>query len=143
MEPAVIDASVAIKWVAAEDFSTNAMAVRSRYLLTAPELLIAECGNILWKKVRRKEVGSDEAIIASEVIRRAGIEFVAISELIVGAMRFAVEIDHPAYDCFYLELARSRALPLITADERLIRKLQQSKVSSLPALIALSGIGTT
>ena len=31
-------------------------------------------------------------------------------------------LDHPAYDCVYLALARVRALRFVTADTRLVRK---------------------
>lgn len=50
----VIDASVAIKWVVDEPGTTEALALRRKAKLIAPDLLIAECANILWKKARRK-----------------------------------------------------------------------------------------
>jgi hypothetical protein len=53
VSPLVIDASIAIKWVIEEEGTKEALALRSR-ALSAPDLLIAECANILWKKVRRK-----------------------------------------------------------------------------------------
>ena len=45
-----IDASVAIKWVVQEVGTQEALALRSNALL-APDLLILECANTLWKKV--------------------------------------------------------------------------------------------
>jgi predicted nucleic acid-binding protein len=50
----VIDASVAIKWVVRETGTQEALSLR-QHRLVAPDLLVAECANILWKKVRRKE----------------------------------------------------------------------------------------
>ncbi len=52
----VIDASIAIKWVVEEDGTPQALALRGRTKLIAPELLVAECANILWKKVQRDEL---------------------------------------------------------------------------------------
>jgi len=49
----VIDASVAVKWVVEENGTPEVLALRQRARLIAPELLVAECANILWKKVRR------------------------------------------------------------------------------------------
>lgn len=46
--------------------------------------------------------------------------------LLENATRMALELDHPAYDCLYLELAIRRGCRMVTADERLIRKLRQS-----------------
>lgn len=49
----VIDASIAVKWVVEEDGTENALALRGRTKLIAPNLLTAECANIFWKKVQR------------------------------------------------------------------------------------------
>jgi predicted nucleic acid-binding protein len=49
----VIDASIAIKWVVQEEGTEDALALRTRAELIAPDLIIAECANILWKKVKR------------------------------------------------------------------------------------------
>lgn len=137
MDWVVVDASVAIKWVYSEELSLNAIRVRSQYRLVAPELFLAECANILWKKVRRGELADNEAVVSAAILTRAGIEMVPMDDLIVGATRLAVELNHPAYDCFYIELCRMRGMPLITADNRLIRKFQQSDRPDLPEMIAL------
>ena len=51
----IVDASVAIKWVVDEPGTEHALLLR-RDSLAAPDLLVPECANILWKKVRRKEL---------------------------------------------------------------------------------------
>ena len=48
MSTFVIDASVAIKWVVEEPGTPEALLLR-RHRLLAPDLLMAECANILWK----------------------------------------------------------------------------------------------
>jgi predicted nucleic acid-binding protein len=62
MTPYVVDASIVIKWFVDE---VHAEAARrwqeDQYELSAPDLLWLECGNILWKKVRRRELTPDEA----------------------------------------------------------------------------------
>lgn len=45
----VIDASVAAKWYVAEPDSRPALAVGARGGLIAPDLILAEVANILWK----------------------------------------------------------------------------------------------
>ncbi len=62
MNTLVIDASIAIKWVVEEDGTDLALALRQKARLMAPDLIVAECANILWKKVQRKELSKDEAL---------------------------------------------------------------------------------
>jgi predicted nucleic acid-binding protein len=45
---------IGIKWVIEEEGTKEALALRNQALV-APDLLIAECANVLWKKVRRRE----------------------------------------------------------------------------------------
>ena len=68
----------------------------------APELLVAECATILWKKVRRKELSRDAALLAARLLQGAEIELVPTRSLLEAATRLAIELEHPAYDCLYL-----------------------------------------
>lgn len=127
MNKLVIDASIAMKWVVAEDGTPAAVALLQRAKLAAPELLIPECANILWKKVRRNELRRDEALLAARLLERADIELHPMRGLLESAARMAVEIDHPAYDCVYLALAIGQGWRFVTADESLLRKLQAAR----------------
>lgn len=111
----VIDASIAIKWVIDEPGSHEALALR-RTCLLAPDLLIAECANVLWKKVRRGELTPAEAVLAARLIERADIHLQPMRALIEPAERLAIALDHPAYDCFYLVLAEATDSEFVTAD---------------------------
>ena len=121
MSDLVIDASVAIKWVIEEDGTAEALALR-RQRLTAPDLLIPECANILWKKVRRNELSAEEAAFAGRLLANADIELAPTRPLMDAAMEIAVLLDHPAYDCMYLALAEQNDVTFVTADSRLISK---------------------
>lgn len=123
MSAIVIDASIAVKWVVEEDGTSEALALRRRTKPIAPELLAAECANILWKKVQRGELSRDEAYLAARLLQAADIEFLPTRHLLEAATRIAVELNHPAYDCIYLALAAERDCRLLTADERFVRKL--------------------
>jgi len=62
MTPYVVDASIVIKWFVDEVHAEAARRLEEdQYELSAPDLLWSECGNILWKKVRRRELTPDEA----------------------------------------------------------------------------------
>jgi predicted nucleic acid-binding protein len=120
----VIDASVAVKWVVEEEGTKEALALRDR-ALAAPDLLIAECADILWKKVRRNELSEQEAVFAAGLLARADIELMATRPYLEVAVRIAVALDHPAYDCIYIALAEAEELRFVTADVSLLRKVRQ------------------
>lgn len=125
----VVDASVAIKWVVHEDGSDTAVAVLENCALTAPDLLVAECSNILWKKVRRQELTREQADLAARLLESANVELLPTRHLMGAATRMAIELDHPAYDCIYLALAAENDWPFVTADLRLMRKVHRSSDS--------------
>lgn len=127
MSRTIIDASVAIKWVVKEDGTSEALALLEAGSLSAPDLLIPECTNILWKKVRRSEFEKDEAIMAARLLQRSDVEILPTRVLMEEALKISVALDHAAYDCIYLSLAFERDWRFVTADERLSRKVNQLK----------------
>jgi predicted nucleic acid-binding protein len=132
VNPYVIDASIAVKWVVEETGTVEALSLRRQGRLIAPELLVAECANILWKKVRRQELSKDEAVLAAVVLaagllQRADVELQPTRSLLSAATSIAIELDHPAYDCVYIALAIANDCSFVTADESFIRKLSQGR----------------
>lgn len=127
MSTLVIDASIAVKWVVEEDGTPRALALRRQAKLIAPDLLVAECANILWKKVQRKELSKDQALLAARLLQGAEIELSPMRSLLEAAAGLAIALDHPAYDCIYLALAVANDCRFVTADEGFLRKLGQSR----------------
>jgi predicted nucleic acid-binding protein len=127
----VIDASIAVKWVVEEDGTPKALALRQNAKLIAPELLVAECANILWKKVQRNELLKEEALLAARLLQGAEIELLPTRSLFAVATRLSIDIDHPAYDGLYLALAIERKCQFVTADQAFPRKLQQGRHRTL------------
>lgn len=122
---AVIDASVAVKWVITEDKTDLALAILGHYRFIAPDLLFAECTNVLWKKVRRGEIAHDLASRALSSLQASGITILPTRGVIGNALDLAVHLDHPAYDCVYLGLATDQDCPCITADRRFLARLER------------------
>lgn len=117
----VIDASVAAKWLFSERYSDEAqLLLSSQYLLLAPDFVLVEIANVIWKKLRRSEVSSTESYV--EVLAHLTDILVLrpLSELVTRAATLALQLDHPVYDCLYLTCAMEYAAPLITADEELL-----------------------
>jgi predicted nucleic acid-binding protein len=119
----VVDASIAVKWVIEEKGTAAALSLRKQAKLIAPELLVAECANILWKKVRRDELSKDEALLAARLLQGADLELFSTRGLLDAAALIAIDLDHPAYDCLYVALAAERDCRFVTADDRLLRRL--------------------
>jgi predicted nucleic acid-binding protein len=120
IEAAVVDASVAVKWVVEESGSDLARSL-SIAKLEAPDLLLVECANILWKKVRIGDLTRQDAKGRLGVLQHAPVKYTAGRELLASAMDVSFELQYPIYDCLYVALAMRREIPLVTADERLTR----------------------
>lgn len=125
MDAAVVDASVAVKWVVDEPDSDRARLL-SRARLEAPDLLPVECANILWKKVVRRDLTPDEASTRLKLLLEAPVSLAESGPLLAAALKLSLDLHHPVYDCVYLALALLRDIPLISADEKLVTALRKS-----------------
>jgi len=126
----VVDASVAIKWFVPEIHSDAAFRLRgSSYELIAPDLLIPEIGNILWKKIIRDGM---KLGVAGEILKHFEASPVAICPsmpLAHIALGFAAEERRSVYDCLYVALAMAESCRLVTADEKLHNALMNTRFS--------------
>lgn len=124
----VVDTSIVLKWVVAESDSVQATKWAGTSLI-APDLIRAELGNALWKKVVRGEIESDQARRAIEETLPA-LSLVSSVPLIPRALSLALELSHPIYDCIFLTLALERGTVLVTADGRFARRCAESRYAS-------------
>ena len=113
----VIDASVALKWVADEPGTQEALALRGEQLL-APSIWIAEAANGLWRHVRLGEVTSEEALGRIAQLEKAPVTSLPIEPYVAAALELAIRANHPVYDCLYLALAIDRDTQVVTEDCR-------------------------
>ena len=134
----VIDASVAAKWLLPEEGSDHASALLGDALLV-PDLLFAELANVFWKKQVRCEIDTATADAAMRWLMQAPLQVHSCAGLAAQAMSLSIRIEHPAYDCFYLALARRSGCPLVTADRRLVERCQRADAVDLRALLVLLG----
>jgi predicted nucleic acid-binding protein len=131
MTLAVVDASVVLKLFLAEDGSSEAEALESSHDLIAPDLVIPETLNALWKALRRKFIEAAQARRIAASMRKPFLAVVPAEELVVRAWEIVVALDHPAYDALYIALAEREGCALVTADERLYRKTRSTKFAKL------------
>ncbi len=130
----VVDSSVAIKWLVSEEGSDHALALRGT-AMAAPQLLIAECTNTLWKKVQRGELTRDAASIAGRLLAKIDLTLLPMEALATPALELALRLKHPSYDCFFVAAADSLGAHFVTADRRLWQTLHDA---SHPRILTLA-----
>lgn len=140
----VVDASVAVKWLVAEEHSDTAdQLLQDDDELHAPRLMVPEIANALWRKVRAGEVERSHAPVLMAAVSRMPIRWAADETVCADALRIAVMLDRPAYDCLYLALAHRLHADLITADTRFANAVAASEhggaVLTLQELAARQG----
>lgn len=124
----VVDASTLVKVFLAEEDSDLASGLlqpaqgSSRLIRAAPQFLELECGNVFLKRVRRGLLPEAEARAALASLSTLGIEYwpdTALSDL---ALDRALHRGVSVYDAAYLALSDLLGVPLVSADERLVRR---------------------
>lgn len=123
----VVDASVAIKWFLPELHDAPAARLRGDGTrIDAPDLIHAEVGNALWKRVRRGELAPDDADRICVALARLPLETHPSRLLAGAAFRIATTTGLTVYDALYLATALLTESPLVTADRRLFETAQRT-----------------
>lgn len=122
----LVDASVAVKWLIEEDGSHHALRILEQATLAAPDLLLSECANTLWKAARRGVLSPDQAVEAAVSLSRLNVEWISAHPCTADATQLAISLNHPAYDCLYLAIAQRLGLPFVTADARLVTRVRDA-----------------
>jgi predicted nucleic acid-binding protein len=127
----VVDTSVAIKWFLPEPHSDHARKfLTGEHELLAPDLLLAEFGSVLWKRIRGGEMKAEEAVAVLSALMEAPLHVRPSAALIAPALEIAVRTQRTVYDSLYLSLALREKAPLVTADLRLFNALQPTPLAA-------------
>ena len=132
----IVDASVAIKWFVKETLHDEALVLLQHSdRLQAPEFIVLELTNVVWKKRLRREITKGQA----QTIVSAIPNYVSIVYPIVldheRALELAVFLEHPAYDCLYLACAERVGGTVVTADRALFNTVKESSFADLAAYL--------
>src|SRR5689334_17811554 len=133
----VVDASVAVKLYVPEVHSPQAISFFSdQHDLIAPDLMLAEFGSIVWKKVSLLgELTEDEGKRIVAAALKLPLAYYATTDLLTDAFQIAVNTRRTVYDCLYVTLAASQGCQLITDDRKLSAALQQTSLAAFVTLI--------
>jgi predicted nucleic acid-binding protein len=124
MSTFVVDASVVIKWFVPEIHSRDARRLLDYdHQYVAPDLLFAEIGNVIWKKVRGGQLSPIQGQQLTADIAAVAVGTVPCRQLGNDAYALATVTGRTVYDAMYLALALRLETRLITADERLANAL--------------------
>ena len=120
----IVDASVAIKVVVAEEDSDAAHRLAaSDDTLHAPRLMVSEIANTLWRKARVGDIEPSRAGALMTAATALPDRWHADETVGAEAVRLAIALDRPVYDCVYLALAYRLNAQLVTADRRFANAL--------------------
>jgi len=125
----VLDASIITRWFLGEEQDVQvrgARALRSEAKVGAlqfhaPELMIVEVANALWKQVRFAGLTPDDAQRSIRDLLSIDMVLHRHAESIAGALTYAIAYGISAYDASYVFLAKQVELPLWTLDQKLAR----------------------
>ncbi len=123
----VLDASVAYRALE-KDLLDPTLLEASEIL--APDLLVSELLNARWKSIRTGAAAPTVDQIHSILELVTLLPTLAYS---AEAASLSEELDHPIYDAMYLAIARREQAHLLTADERLRKKLAEHHLDHLLA----------
>ncbi len=117
----IIDASVALKWVFDEEGSDAALRLLETETLAAPDLLWAECANVIWTRTRKELVSMDDGRAAVAALRDTPVDAIELRGNSDAAHAIATDLDQTVYDSLYLAVAIARHAKFVTADMAFLR----------------------
>ena len=120
----VVDASVAVKWLVAEEGADVALELAtSGQELHAPRLMASEVASTLRRKARSGEIDRGAAVVLLANVPDMPVRWGADETVSAEAVRLALALDRPVYDCVYLALAHRIGAVVLTADLQFAKAL--------------------
>jgi predicted nucleic acid-binding protein len=125
----VVDASVAVKWFVPESHTSEAEKLLSgEYQLHAPELILPEFSNIIWRKHKQGHFISTYARTIIKDFQNTDIEIHPHLQTAFAAFVGAEITGQTAYGWTYLTLAVSLSCKFVTADAKFYKALEKTTV---------------
>jgi predicted nucleic acid-binding protein len=135
----VVDASVAVKFLTSEAGSAQAFAyIDSPEALIAPDLIVPEVANALWKKVKQSELLEIHAQRSIDDLPEFFVSLESTVALMRDAFRLSFQLRHAVYDCVYLALAIRESAILVTADRKFMNAIGRQKLQRFAELLTWS-----
>jgi predicted nucleic acid-binding protein len=132
----VVDASVAVKWIVAEEqeAAAEALLLRGGHWL-APDFLVVEVANVMRTKTASGQLDLHQAQAGLRFVKTTIDQFIPDGVLVERAPEIAADLNHAIYDCLHIACAERQQAQLMTADQRFIRKIAGSPYDSRVQLL--------
>jgi predicted nucleic acid-binding protein len=135
--PYVLDASIALAWLLPDEASKEADALATRLTddhAAVPAIWPLEIGNALLTAERRGRLSRKERERGLEALSALPIFIESPANLssLAGVITIAADHNLSVYDASYLFLAKERALPLATVDQRMRKACVALRIPVLP-----------
>jgi predicted nucleic acid-binding protein len=137
----VVDASVAVKWALQEVDTDKALRLRDDlrngvHAFLAPDFFPVEVAHSLTRAERQRRITPAEGARAFFDVAQTLPLLLASLPVLVRAYAISSQARIGVYDCVYVALAEREGCPFITADDKLVKNLQQQ----FPFIVALSSM---
>ncbi|MBN9307150.1 MULTISPECIES: type II toxin-antitoxin system VapC family toxin [unclassified Devosia] len=127
----VVDASVAVRWIAEEANAGSALTLLERGDLVAPDLLAVEVGNALRRKERNGELKHEQVVGGLQLVFSRVTLRPPTAESMIRAVEIAAALEHPVYDCLYVGLAEALGGRFVSHDVELLKRVRRGGFESL------------
>lgn len=136
MTPKVIDTSALVKYVLPEQDSPVAEKLVALHRvgtinLIAPEYILVESANVLWKHLERRNILLEEAVESLRTLRDLRVRLISNAELLDDALTLAADSGITVYDSLFCTLAARENAQLITSDRPLVRRMTGTGVEAV------------
>jgi predicted nucleic acid-binding protein len=137
----VVDSSVAFKWEVPEPNADKALRLRSDFenaihALLAPDVFTIEVGHALTRAERQKRIPAGTAVgLLADILQTLPALHPSLPFLLRAAELSSRE-RVGIYDCLYVALAEREQCEFVTADDKLVQRLQPT----FPFIRALSSL---
>ena len=137
----VIDSSVAFKWVVAETDSDKALLIRDDFRnglveLLAPDVFHIEISHALTRAERQTRIPVGSALpLLRDILVTLPVLHPSLP-ILLRAVEISSQLRVGVYDCLYVALAEREKCDFVTADDKLVNKLQPS----FPFIVSLASL---
>ena len=136
MNTYVVDTSALVKIVLPDEYDETIEEIVSHHemseiQLIAPDFILVECANVLWKVARRVGTPVEDVMAQIDRLRGISIGLVSQADLLEDALRLALNMEITVYDALYCALAQRENAELITEDRRLRNALDRTDIRYL------------
>ncbi len=96
-----------------------------------PEIFVSEATNVMWQYMKAGIVDEENAKLSLAIMFQLADSIEPAGNYAMETLHESFRLQHPAYDMFYLCLARHHAATLLTLDQKLIATCHANGVDTI------------